>query len=145
MNIRAATFEDVDKVIELYSGYDRLPDPKPPAEDIKAIFDSIAFTGYLAVADIGGDIVGTYAMYICPNLARGGRPFGLIENVIVAVVWRRKGVGWALMIHAKDSARTAGCYKHMLCTGRDRAGNHSFYEACGFVGNKIGYQVRYVT
>jgi GNAT superfamily N-acetyltransferase len=144
MNVRTATIEDVDKVIELYSGYDRPPDPKPPAKDIEAIFDSITSTGYLAVAEIGGNIVGTYAMYICPNLARGGRPFGIMENVIVSAAWRRKGVGRALMMHAKDSARVAGCYKLMLCTGRDRIGNHSFYEACGFVGNKIGYQVRYV-
>ena len=131
-------------MLDLYAGYNRPPDPKPATKDIQAIFDAIAATGHLTVADIGGNIIGTYAMYICPNLARGGRPFGVIENVIVSAAWRREGAGRALMLHAQDSARAAGCYKLMLCTGQGRPGNLRFYEACGFVGDKIGYQVRYV-
>ena len=131
-------------MLELYADFNRPTDPNPPAQDIQAIFDAIASMGHLAVAEIGGNIVGSYAIYICPNLARGGKPFGVVENVIVSAAWRRKGVGRALMMHAQDSAKAAGCYKLTLCTRQDRPKNHRFYEACGFVGDKIGYQVRYM-
>lgn len=36
----------------------------------------------------------------------------------------------------------ADCYKVMLMTGRGSAKVHRFYESCGFIQNKTGFQIR---
>jgi GNAT superfamily N-acetyltransferase len=79
----------------------------------------------------------------CANLAKSGRPFAVVENVIVATAWRRKGIGRALVEHAVAAAREAGCYKLMLATGQESMRNRQFCGACGFSGDKVGFQVRY--
>jgi ribosomal protein S18 acetylase RimI-like enzyme len=143
MIVRSAQLDEIAAIVELYRSYNR-----PPAEDIPLVelerrFDEINRSGYVAVAVVDEIIVGTYSMYFCANLARAGRPFAVVENVMVAPASRRLGVGRALMEHAQQSARDRDCYKVMLATGTDSTRNIKFYEACGFVGNKIGFQVRY--
>jgi GNAT superfamily N-acetyltransferase len=44
--------------------------------------------------------------------------------------------------HAVEAAFAANCYKVMLLTGRQRPEVHAFYESCGFVQNKTGFQIR---
>lgn len=144
MIIRSATLDEAQQVIDLYLGYDRAPDPTLEQKDIEKNFAKINDSGYVAVAVSDDKIVGSYTMYFCANLSRGGRPFAVIENVIVAVGHRRQGVGRALMMHAQTAARDTGCYKVMLCTGANSSRNLQFYESCGFVGNKVGFQVRFV-
>lgn len=143
ITIRHATIDDAKKILDLYAEYNRDPDPRPAAESIKRIFESIAAAGYIAAAESNGTLIGTYTMYICASLAHGGKPFAVIENVIVSAESRRMGIGRKLMDHAQDSARQAGCYKVMLSTGAGRPRNLQFYEACGFKGDKVGYQVRF--
>jgi len=72
----------------------------------------------------------------------GCRPYALIENVVSAISHRGQGYGKAVVLHAIDAAWQAGCYKAMLLTGRTDPAIHKFYEACGFVQNKTGFQVR---
>jgi ribosomal protein S18 acetylase RimI-like enzyme len=144
MIIRHAERNEVAAVVALYLNFKR-----PPAEDIglaelERRFDEINRSGYVAVAtDRDTNVVGTYSMYFCSNLAHAGRPFAVIENVMVAPAVRRQGVGRAMMEHAQNAARQKDCYKVMLATGADSQRNIQFYESCGFSGNKIGFQVRY--
>jgi ribosomal protein S18 acetylase RimI-like enzyme len=143
MIIRAAQVGEIAAVVALYRGYNRPPDEDIPLVELERRFDEINRSGCIAVAVADGNVVGTYSMYFCSNLARAGRPFAVVENVIVAPAARRLGVGRALMEHAQQSARDRDCYKVMLATGVDSTRNIKFYEACGFVGNKIGFEVRY--
>jgi GNAT superfamily N-acetyltransferase len=143
MIVRIAQLGDAAAVIDLYRGYDRTPDREMSAHEIASHFAEINRSGFVAVAVIDGVIVGSYSMYFCANLARAGRPFAVVENVIVGSSIRRRGIGRALMAHAQQSAREKDCYKVMLATGANRPENIKFYEACGFVGNKVGFQVRY--
>jgi GNAT superfamily N-acetyltransferase len=113
------------------------------SREIESRFAEINLSGFVAVAVIDSVIVGSYSMYFCANLARAGRPFAVIENVIVVPSIRRRGIGRALMAHAQKSARDKDCYKVMLATGASRPENIKFYESCGFVGNKVGFQVRF--
>jgi GNAT superfamily N-acetyltransferase len=145
MIIRLAQLTEVAAIVELYRGYNRPPAVEIELAELKRRFDEINRAGYVAVAMIDETIVGTYSMYFCANLARAGRPFAVVENVIVASSARRQGVGRALMEHAQQCARARDCYKVMLATGVDSERNIAFYEACGFVGNKIGFQVRFGT
>ena len=87
----------------------------------------------------------TYTIYVCQNLTRAGRPFAVVENVICAPSHRRQRIGTALMEHAKAYAQRKGCFKVMLLSGAKWEGNGSFYEACGFSGDKRGYQLRFDT
>ncbi|MEC5387148.1 GNAT family N-acetyltransferase [Uliginosibacterium sp. H3] len=143
MHIRLALIDEAARVIELYREYDRPPDIPPSPERAREIFNAINAFGHVAVAEDEGVIVGSYSMYICPNLSRGGRPFGVIENVIVAAASRHQGIGKALMKHAQEAAVAADCYKLMLSTGCMRQENHLFYMSCGFIGDKLGFQIRY--
>ena len=143
MQVRHAEVSEVPAVVELYRGYDRQSDIDVALLELQRHFEELNRSGYVAVAVVDRTIVGTYSMYFCSNLARGGRPFAVVENVIVAAADRRQGIGRALMAHAKQSAREKNCYKLMLATGADRLENIKFYEACGFSGNKVGFQVRF--
>lgn len=144
ITVRLARGEEVAQVVALYRRYDRLSSPIT-ASDQQRIIQQIRRAGYVAVAvTLAGGIVGSYSMYVCPSLARGGRPFAVIESVLVAPDYRRQGVGRALMTHAQQTAQAEECYKVMLCAAADRPATARFYEACGFVGDKIGYQCRYL-
>lgn len=145
MIVRIADINEAAAIVELYRGYNRLPAEAMSTEDLKSRFTEINQRGFVAVAVLDGLIVGTYSMYYCANLAHAGRPFAVIENVIVAAHVRSSGVGRSLMAHAKENARLKDCYKVMLSTGVKRPQNLKFYEACGFVGDKIGFQIRYDT
>ncbi|WP_227267934.1 GNAT family N-acetyltransferase [Roseobacter weihaiensis] len=70
-------------------------------------------------------------LHLMPNVTWGGRPYGLIENVVTAREFRHRGLGKALLHAAADMAWARNAYKLMLMTGRKR-GAKGFYEAAGF-------------
>ena len=82
----------------------------------------------------GGDLVSTCALILIPNLTRGARPYGLIENVVTHPDVRQRGIGTGLLRHALRVAWAHGCYKVMLLTGRKDEATLRFYEGAGFVG-----------
>lgn len=43
------------------------------------------------VAEVGGVLVASCSPVVVPNLARGGRPYGLIENVVTHGTFRKRG------------------------------------------------------
>jgi len=76
---------------------------------------------------------------IIPNLTRGARPFGLIENVVTHAGYRNQGYGTALMGHVLNFARQKGCYKVMLLAGRTDPAVFRMHEKAGFIrGAKEG-------
>jgi GNAT superfamily N-acetyltransferase len=92
---------------------------------------------------VDGRLVASCILVVVPNLTRGGRPFGVIENVVTHREYRRRGIGSELLHHALDLAWEAGCYKVMLLSGMHRVESHAFYESVGFQkGAKIGFEAR---
>jgi GNAT superfamily N-acetyltransferase len=69
---------------------------------------------------------------IIPNLTRGCKPYGLVENVVTHRDFRRKGCGTAVLQYALRHAWSRRCYKVMLMTGRKDEGTYQFYESAGF-------------
>lgn len=69
---------------------------------------------------------------VIPNLTRGGRPYGLIENVVTHADFRKRGIGKALLAHTLAYAWSVHCYKVMLMTGRKDEATLRFYEGAGF-------------
>ena len=88
-------------------------------------------------------IISTCALTIIPNLTRGARPYGLIENVVTHPDRRGRGIGTAVLRHALGLAWEARCYKVMLLTGRQDEATLRFYEGAGFArGEKTGLIAR---
>jgi GNAT superfamily N-acetyltransferase len=91
------------------------------------------------VAEAAGQIVSTCALTIVPNLTRGARPYGLVENVVTHPDFRRQGIGTRILHAALALAWEQDCYKVMLLTGRKEEATLRFYERAGFVaGIKAG-------
>jgi GNAT superfamily N-acetyltransferase len=77
------------------------------------------------------------------QLTRGGRPFAFVENVITHPEHRRRGLAFALLREAIDTAWRAGCYKVVLQSNRKRAEAHGLYERLGFAKDgKYAYEIR---
>jgi GNAT superfamily N-acetyltransferase len=96
-----------------------------------------------AGSSVGAAVVATCALALVPNLTRGARPYGLIENVVTRPDWRGRGVGTAVIQRALEVAWAADCYKVMLLSGRKDEGTLRFYEGAGFTrGEKTGFVAR---
>jgi len=90
-----------------------------------------------------GSLVSACTLVVVPNLTRGGRPYGLIENVVTHPDYRRRGLGTAVLKHALQIAWERGCYKVMLLTGSKNESTLRFYEKAGFErGVKTGFVAR---
>ena len=78
-----------------------------------------------------------------PNLSRGARPYGVIENVVTDAGHRRSGLGRAVLEAALDQAWAADCYKVLLATGSRRESTLRFYEGVGFTRDaKTYFEIR---
>ena len=84
------------------------------------------------VLELDGKVAATLTLYLLPNLSHGGRPFAMVENVVVDAVYRGQGLGKLLMAHAEELAKRHGCYKVTLTSNNNRADAHRFYESIGY-------------
>lgn len=90
-----------------------------------------------------GQLVATCNLSIIPNLTRGARSIGLIENVVTNSAYRNLGLGRKIVEHAVSVAKEKQCYKVMLLSGADRTHSHSFYKKIGFSGDsKKGFVIK---
>jgi GNAT superfamily N-acetyltransferase len=140
--IRPAGDADLAGVLALYRHLipeDPLPDPARAAAAWSTLLTSGLTTVF--VAESGGRLVASCMLAIIPNLTRGARSFGIIENVVTHPGQRRTGLGRAVLSAAVDAAQQAGCYKVMLATGRDED-TLRFYEHCGFKRGKTHFEIR---
>lgn len=140
MTIREATENDLAQLLMLYT---HLHDETPLSADTdtQRLWQSILNNPSLHyfVAEWDEQIVSTCNLTIIPNLTRGARPYGLIENVVTHQHHRGRGIGTAVLKQALAFAWEQGCYKVMLLTGRGEQ-TERFYEKAGFVrGLKTGF------
>jgi len=92
------------------------------------------------VALIDDTVVGTYELLIMDNLAKRGKKSGVVEDVVVDPAHQGRGIGRAMMQHAREQCRCAGCYKFVLSSNLKREDAHRFYDALGF--ERHGYSFR---
>jgi GNAT superfamily N-acetyltransferase len=134
-----ARAEDLPLILQLYAeNEDRLSHvlDLPAALTIWVRFR--VYPNYkLYVARRDDEVVGTFALLIMDNLAHFGAKSGVVEDVIVARKWQRRGIGRLMMHFALERCRASRCYKLTLSSNLKRASAHVFYESLGFV--KHGY------
>jgi GNAT superfamily N-acetyltransferase len=77
-------------------------------------------------------LVATCNLTIIPNLTRGARPYGIIENVVTHPTYRQRGLSTKVLRYALTIAWQQNCYKVMLLTGSKQEETLQFYERAGF-------------
>ena len=136
METRELKKTELDELLELYSHLHESDDPLPEPSVVEAVWDRIqdfSYFRYFGVF-IDANLVSSCALIIVPNLTRGCRSYGVIENVVTHRDYRGQGFGFAVVRQALAFALRENCYKVMLLTGRKSAAVYHFYESLGFDG-----------
>jgi len=94
----------------------------------------------VCVAEWDGVVVGTYVLYLLPNMTRNGRPAAMLENIVVDEVCRGQGIGRVMLEQARSQAQAAGCYKLSLTSNAKRTAAHDFYRKCGMVQHGVSFR-----
>lgn len=112
--------------------------PGDPAYD--AAFAAIAADAnqLLAVADLGGRIVGCLQVSFIPGISHRGAWRGQIESVRIGADQRGSGLGRRMMDWAIEQCRARGCRMVQLTTDKSRTDARRFYESLGFVASHEG-------
>lgn len=119
-----------------------LPEVKKLREnDVRSIYSKIiAAGGAVFGAYRGSEIVGTCTLNVCANLSWSGRPYGIVENIIVTKNERNKGIGKSLLLFARRMAESKNCYKVTLMTEQSTPDTLSFFRSAGFTNSSAGSQ-----
>ncbi|WP_291574687.1 GNAT family N-acetyltransferase [Clostridium sp. UBA4548] len=142
--IRLARYEELKEILKLYR---QLQPNDPDVSDnseLKDIWDSIYKDPnlYYIVVEVEGKIVSSCNISIIKNLTRNLRPYGLIENVVTDLNYRKKGYATKALNFSLDIAKKNNCYKVMLLTGSKKEATLKFYENLGFErGVKTGFVI----
>lgn len=143
LTIRKANEADLAGVLKLYAQPDLDNGNVLPVEEAAFIWQR--FSNYpdytLYVAELGGDIVGSFALLVMDNLGHLGTPSGIVEDVVVAPHIQGHGIGQAMMRFAAECCRDRGCYKLMLSSNAKRTRAHAFYEALGFERHGFSFRM----
>lgn len=142
--IRLAAPADLPGMLDLYQHLNPL-DPRVPEAAAASAWQAMMGSDLirLIIAEEDGSLVSSCMLVIVPNITRGARSFGVIENVVTHAAWRGRGLGRAVLAAAVETAWQADCYKVMLATGSRQASTWSFYEGAGFSrATKTHFEVR---
>ena len=142
MSIRYIKKNEMSELLNIYTHLHRQDAPLPEKSTLISIWEEITSNSLLHyfVLEHNNKIVSSCTLSIIPNLTRGGRPYGLIENVVTHVDYRRRGFGTSILLHAQEIAWKNKSYKVMLLTGSKDPAIYRFYEKAGFKkGIKTGF------
>ncbi len=144
-SLRRATVDDVPAIVALLADDEtgaarEVPDDLGAYRRAFAAVDADA-SELLAVAERGGQVVGTLQVSFLPGLSRHGALRAQVEGVRVAAAARGSGVGGVMVRWAVDQARARGCVLVQLTTDKARTDAHRFYDRLGFVATHQGYKL----
>jgi GNAT superfamily N-acetyltransferase len=133
---------ELTALLELYRHLHSVDAPLPDSAELQHVWQTLLSDARMRcfVAATDPHLVASCTLAILPNLTRGARPYGLIENVVTHPDYRNQGIGTQLLQHALQTAWENNCYKVMLLTGSKLEETHRFYERAGFKkGLKTGF------
>ena len=106
-------------------------------ERAERVMDTIMSDGnrLVAVAELGGKVVGTATVLFETKFIHDGGVAGHIEDVAVRQEYQKKGIGGMIVRYLLDAARERGCYKTVLDC---ESGLADFYTELGFKHTSSG-------
>ena len=129
MVIRHALSGDLPQLLALYphlNPSDPIPSLEVAQRRLEALQKYPGSAVFIGIVD--ASTIASCTLVVIPNLTRGGRPYGLIENVVTHAQHRGRGYGKqvlrAAVMAAWDAATLAFC------------------ASAGFEQSKTGFQVR---
>ena len=150
ISCRVATRSDVKSLLNLFPQITSRPHSLSAKtlglEESIRIFDEMSDYGnvFIVVGESDKGIVAALIMAIIPNFTYEGRPWAIIENVVVAREQRGKGFGKKLMTFAMNLAEEKGCYKLQLLSGPNED-QVEFYRSLGMQdGTSRGFKKYFV-
>ncbi|NBB50156.1 GNAT family N-acetyltransferase [Rhizobium sp. CRIBSB] len=148
MQIREATENDLSAIVALFAhdplgGHGDTTDPQA-FPDYRAAFRKIASspTETLYVAELDGEVVGTFQTMITTTLTARGSANLIIEAVQTRADMRGRGIGAAMIGYAMERARETGMRLVQLTSNAARKDAHRFYERLGFAPSHIGFKIK---
>ncbi|MCC8981025.1 GNAT family N-acetyltransferase [Bradyrhizobium acaciae] len=144
ITVRSAAERELPEVLKLYRHL-HPHDPQLDTATAERVWSELLASSFMTVvvAQAAELLVSSCTLAIVPNLSRGGRSYGVIENVVTHADYRRQGLGRRVLSHALDIAWQAYCYKVLLATGSKRETTLRFYEEAGFQrGGKTYFEIR---
>jgi len=142
VNFRLISRSELPALLELYRHLHAVDAPLPGDDQLWQVGNDMLDDPklYCLVGEWEGQLIASCILTIIPNLTRGARPYGLIENVVTHAEYRHRGIGTKLLRYALQLAWEKNCYKVMLLTGSKREETLRFYEQAGFrKGIKTGF------
>lgn len=93
--IRLIRHDELDQLLELYRQLNTEDPVIPPSEDLDNQWNEMFHNPKMkfVVVEDDGKLAAVCVLVIVQNLTRGGRPFGLVENVVTRENHRKKGCG----------------------------------------------------
>jgi len=144
MVVKKLSIDEIPQLIKLYDELmgDWARNETPISQ--KIYLDIVGNDDYLVlVAKDSEEIVGTAMGVCCKTLSFAGKNFLLIEDVIVAEGFKRKGVGRKLFEALDNFAAEKNCAYAILVSSGFRKGAHAFYEKMGYVDDVKGFKKSY--
>jgi GNAT superfamily N-acetyltransferase len=142
VELRGASRDDLPEILALLSQLHDRDAPLSIDDRLTSTFTDILSSParIILVALLEDRLVGTLDLSVMANLTRAGRPWAVIENVVVDHDSRRRGVGRAMIDVAAEVAREVGCYKLQLVSHERRDAADALYRATGFTAPVRGYR-----
>nr|WP_200834594.1 GNAT family N-acetyltransferase [Amycolatopsis alkalitolerans] len=145
MHIRRATAPDVEQIVAMLADDHLGRDRESPGDQARyaRAFDAVDAdpNQFLAVAEDGGEVVGTLQLTFIPGLSRRGARRAMVEGVRVRADRRGGGLGAQLMKWAVEEARRRDCALVFLTSDASRDGAHRFYRRLGFAQSHLGFKL----
>lgn len=148
VQIREATENDLTAIVALFAddplgGHGDTTDPAA-LPDYRAAFARIsaAPNETLYVAELEGEVVGTFQTMVTTTLTARGSSNLIIEAVQTRADMRGRGIGAAMIEFAVEKARADGMRLVQLTSNAARKDAHRFYQRLGFKASHIGFKIR---
>ena len=143
LDIRVAGEDDIPAILALYAAAGFVgAGPLDEAAAREKLLRIASYPDYrIFVLEADGGVAGTYALLIMDNIAHGGAPLSIVEQVAVAPGRQGQGLGTAMMDHAMAESRARGCYKLQLSSNVKFTAAHAFYDKLGFTRHGYSFVV----
>lgn len=145
--LRPATRGDLPRIVELLHddvlGERREASFADERDRYELAFEAISSDPrqHLAVADVGGVVVGTLQLSFIQYLTYVGGERAQIEAVRVDASMRSQGIGRRMIEWAISEATARGCHLVQLTTDKRREDAQAFYESLGFLASHEGLKL----